>query len=618
MGLSQYLSALESRLRNSPRIQRLIGPSLDAEAAADLHIEQVAALFRNVAPAVIAAAAGAGLLAALLIHLGLLAWERGTAWALYIAACSAAHVLLRTFYRRTRPETQKLNRWSLIFTAICFAEGAGWGWAPVSLVGASEFDSKMLIMAITIAISAGSIPTFSPYLPSLLVFFLAATVPYTLVSVTATNPMQQATSLMMLLYIATVGGLGVIASRNFKELVRLRIQTNHLADGLRIQKEIAERANVAKSNFLAAASHDLRQPVHALGLFVGALRNVVMPAEGHRLVEQIEASTAAMDSLFSALLDISRLDAGVVDVRRTAFAIQPLLDRICRDHLEEAQAKGVDLVSVPCGSVVDADPVLIERIVRNLVSNAVRYTERGRVLVGCRRGPELRVEIWDTGPGIPVDQQEHIFQEYFQLGNPERDRAKGLGLGLAIVRRMTDLLACQLVLRSRPGLGSCFSVTLPLAHRDAAVLGERGASASELPARGMVLVIDDEIAIRDAMAALLTGWGYEVITAGSGGEILARVVGGPSRPDLIICDYRLRVGETGIEVIDLLRSEYNAAIPAMLVTGDTAPDRLVEARASGMLLLHKPVPNGKLRAAVANLMQNSTEQAAEAPLAALK
>jgi signal transduction histidine kinase/CheY-like chemotaxis protein len=443
-------------------------------------------------------------------------------------------------------------------------------------------------------------------------FFLAATVPYTVVSVTASNPMQQATALMMALYIATVGALGVIASRNFKEMVRLRIQTSHLAQSLKVQKEIAERANVAKSNFLAAASHDLRQPVHAVGLFVGALRNVAMPPEGLHLVEQIETSMAAMDNLFSGILDISRLDAGVVDVYRKPFLIQPLLDRICRDHIEEASAKGVDLVTVRSRAVVYADPVLIERILRNLVSNAVRYTERGRVVVGCRRGAALRIEVWDTGPGVPPDQRERIFQEYFQLGNPERDRAKGLGLGLAIVRRLTTLLGCELVLRSELGRGSCFSVAVPLADQADDVRDDDDEASAIMFGRGLVLVIDDEVAIREAMAALLTGWGHDVVTAGSGEEILARVVEGVARPDLIICDYRLRAGETGIEVIDSLRSEYNATIPAMLITGDTAPDRLAEARASGLLLLHKPVPNGKLRAAVAHLMQWREDQVSEA------
>jgi signal transduction histidine kinase/CheY-like chemotaxis protein len=608
---SQPFSDLSARFRSIPAVWRPKGPPLDPDAAAAFQAEQVRALFRNVAPAVTAAAAGAASLSILLVRLKVLDWERATTWALYITLCGGAHLLLRGLFRHLGAQPGHLNRWTAIFAAICFAEGSGWGWASVSLVGPDEFDSKMLIMAITIAISAGSIPTFSPSLASLLAFFLSATVPYTLVSLTASNPMQRATSLMLMIYIATVGALGVFANRNFNELVRLRIQTSDLAESLRRQKEIAERANIAKSNFLAAASHDLRQPVHAVGLFVGALRNVAMPAVGVRLVEQIEASIAAMDSLFSAILDISRLDAGVVEVHPKPFAIQPMLDRICRDHADEAAAKEVALTCVPSSAVVEADPVLIERILRNLVSNAVRHTDRGRVVVGCRRGPALRIEVWDTGPGIPLDQQDRIFQEYVQIGNPERDRAKGLGLGLAIVRRLTELLGAELVLRSWPGRGSCFSVTAPLAVGGLDAAGDGGEASAGRLARGLIVVIDDETAILNAMAAVMTGWGYEVVAAGSGAEVLAQMAEVVARPDLIICDYRLRGSETGIEAIEALRSEYNALIPAMLITGDTAPNRLAEARASGLLLLHKPVPNGKLRAAVAHLMQWREDQPAE-------
>ena len=191
--------------------------------------------------------------------------------------------------------------------------------------------------------------------------------------------------MLMLIFIVAMGGLGVRANRSFKELVRLRIRTNELAKDLRKQKELAEQASLAKSSFLAAASHDLRQPVHALGMFVGALRGVALPLDAVRLVERIEESTNAMDSLFSAILDISRLDAGVVDVQPRAFAIQPLLDRICGDHAAEADQKSIGLACHACSATVHTDPLLMERVLRNLLSNAVRYTLSGRVVVGCRQ-----------------------------------------------------------------------------------------------------------------------------------------------------------------------------------------------------------------------------------------
>ncbi len=400
-----------------------------------------------------------------------------------------------------------------------------------------------------------------------------------------------------------MGALGVKANRSFKQLVGLRIQTEYLAEDLRKQKEIAEAANLAKSTFLASASHDLRQPVHALGLFVGALRRVPMPPEGQQLLEQIELSTNAMDGLFAALLDISRLDAGTVEVHRCAFAIDPLLERICRDHVGEAKANGLSLIQKPSRAIVESDPVLVERILRNIVSNAVRYTDGGRIVVGCRpNGAMVSVQVWDTGVGIPPDQQDRVFQEYYQLGNVERDRAKGLGLGLAIVRRLTDLLGCPLTLRSQPGRGSCFAVALPLA-KDAAETKDNGPQRTQGAfARGLIVVIDDELAIRKAMSSLLWAWGHDVIAAASGDEATRLLSACPVRPDLVICDYRLRDGENGIAVIERLRADYNEPIPAMLITGDTAPDRLADAQASGLLLLHKPVSNAKLRAAIIHLI----------------
>ena len=238
---------------------------------------------------------------------------------------------------------------------------------------------------------------------------------------------------------------------------------------LRRQKELAEEANLSKSRFLAAASHDLRQPIHALGMFVGALARHPMTDEMRRLVEQIEGSVGAMDGLFNSLLDISKLDAGVVQSHVRSFAIGPLLQRISDEFAGEAQRKGLRLTLCPCSAFVASDPVLLERILRNIVSNAVRYTDQGRILVGCRRGPRLSVQVWDTGRGIAQADRERVFQEFYQVDNFERDRAKGLGLGLAIVRRLTLLLDHPLELRSQIGRGSVFKLSLPTAQAEAGI-----------------------------------------------------------------------------------------------------------------------------------------------------
>ncbi len=328
-----------------------------------------------------------------------------------------------------------------------------------------------------------------------------------------------------------------------------------------------------------------------------------MNEEMRRLVEQIGGSVTAMDGLFNSLLDISRLDAGVVETRIEDFPIEPLLERVCRDWLAEAEAKGLRLIWSRCSAIVRTDPFLLERILRNFVSNAVRYTDRGRIVVGCRRGNRLRVEVWDTGRGIPLDQQREVFREFFQLGNLERDRAKGLGLGLAIVDRLAKLLDCPVTLRSTPGKGSVFKISVALAGRQRlSAPSPQRAPMFAMPS-GLILVIDDDPVIQSAMQSLLSSWGHDVIVAGSGAEMLDRVATGSRRPDLIVCDYRLRDGENGIGVIKRLQSNYSERVPAVLITGDTASDRLKEAQESGLILLHKPVAEIKLRATVGNLMR---------------
>lgn len=577
-----------------------------------LRSDQVDALFQNVVPGVVAAAAAAIVLAGALARLGALDPAVGIAWALYIVACAAAHIALRHGYVRRSPDSSLWKGWADWFVAISLAEGIGWGWASVALAGSSgQFSLEMVVMIVTLSVAAGAIPAFSSYLPAFFALFFPTTMPSLLWGIASRTVFPEATMmyLLMAIFVTGMGVLGVRANRNFNELVRLRIKAAELAFDLQRQKEVAERASLAKSQFLAAASHDLRQPVHALGLFVSALRAVPgLPTAASRILDRMEVSTSAMGDLFSAILDISRLDAGVVEVRRQAFVLQPLLERICQDFAEEAEDKSIVIRQPATGAVIFSDPHLVERILRNLVSNAIRHSDQGRVVVGCRkRGKTVRLEVWDTGAGIPPESQQRVFEEYVQLQNPERDRSKGLGLGLAIVRRLCGLLDSELRLSSRVGRGSCFSIGLPVVE-SGPVSSLASTEETHVVAEGaLVLVIDDEAAVREAMDALLTGWGYSVLTVASGDEALTKLAQSNARARLIICDYRLRGEENGISVIRLLQAQCKQPIPAVLITGDTAEERLIEARASGLVLLHKPVHNSKLRAVIVNAMRVSNQ-----------
>jgi two-component system, sensor histidine kinase len=367
---------------------------------------------------------------------------------------------------------------------------------------------------------------------------------------------------------------------------------------LRLKKEEAEQANVAKSRFVATASHDLRQPMHALGLFVDSLRDEIgEQGRARRLLEGMRNSIDAMTAMFDALLDISRLDAGVIVVNRADFPVRRVLAHIEAMFTPLALERGVRFSVVASGAFVRSDPALLERVLQNLVANAIKHARGGGVVVGCRRlRNALSIQVWDAGPGIAAEHQQEIFQEFFQIENPERDRGKGLGLGLAIVDRIARLLGHPVRLHSTPGHGSMFAVEVPY--------GEARASA-EAPAQmeliaehfagACVAVLDDDQASIDAMTGLLEGWHCVVVGADTEAALFARLAERQRVPDLVISDYRLRGGRTGLQAVADIRRALGRTLPAILVTGDTAPDRMAEAHASGLELLHKPVAPARLR-----------------------
>ncbi|MEO8525631.1 MAG: ATP-binding protein [Caldimonas sp.] len=575
--------------------------------------EQVRGLFRTAPVGLTAALVGGFVLCAVLLYLDAQTPAVLARWMALVIADFAFRQGLCAAFRKVESGPFRWRAWASAFTAATLIGGVVWGVGAVYLMTPSSTE-QLIVMLFVSATASGAVPAFGSYLPATYAYSIPALLPFILWSAGRGDALHHALTLMGVVFMSAYAVLASRFNANLIASLLLRFENIDLMESLERQKNIAEQANVAKSRFLAAASHDLRQPVHALGMFVSALRGRVMDAEAERLVEHLDGSVEALDSLFVALLDISRLDAGIVHSQLESFPVQPMLERICADHAGEATAKGIRLVLHPCAAMVHSDAVLVERIVRNIVSNAVRYTRAGRVVVGCRRrGGQLSIEVWDTGRGIAREQQERVFEEFFQLDNPERDRAKGLGLGLAIVRRLAHLLDCPVTLASEPGKGSVFRIAVPLSQACAPSAQARLLDAPPVAASGgLVLVVDDEVAIQEAMRSLLAGWGYEPIVAGSCAQMLERIADCATRPDLIICDYRLRGSENGIDTILRLQSEFNAEIPAMLITGDTAPDRLKEAQESGFLLLHKPVPRGKLRAAIGNLISTSPIEAAEA------
>lgn len=584
-----------SRSRQDKHSSRIEGVAYDAR----ILTEQLRVLFRTTPLALTAALAGALLLAVTV-------WftENTPAMAVSIwLACVSVDFIWRQAicfgWRRDLDHAAHSARWARRFTVACFVGGWLWGLGSVALIQSGMPVQELMVLLMLSAVASSSVPTFGAYLPAAYAYFLPSMLPYGVWALAQNDPMHWGLAALDALYMAILAWLCWRANADLASAIRLRFDNQTLAETLARQKAEVEAASLAKSRFLAAASHDLRQPVHAIGLFIGALRRTELTAEASELLEHVEASARGLDHLFVTLLDISRLDAGVVEASPRRFALGPVIARLCREFRAEAETKGLALRCRPTALWVEADPLLTERVLRNFLSNAIRYTEAGGVLVGARWGAQIRLIVADTGPGIRAALHEKIFEEFFQLGNPERDRHQGLGLGLAIARRLAALMACPLTLASVPGRGSVFALALPPSAAAAAV---PESPTAVVPTGRFIVVIDDEIDIQHAMRELLVRWGHRVLAAGSGDELLASLADTADVPDLILVDYRLRDGENGLDLVERLREEYNVEIPALILTGDTAPERLREALTRGHRLLHKPVRPYALERALAEAL----------------
>jgi signal transduction histidine kinase/CheY-like chemotaxis protein len=417
-----------------------------------------------------------------------------------------------------------------------------------------------------------------------------------------------------------------IALQTGDELETLADQFNRMATRLQdtyAQQEtrIAERtrdlalANEAKTRFLAAASHDLRQPVHALALFVGQLRASNPADGGHALLQKIEQSVDSLEDLLQALFDLSKLDVGAVRADPKPFPLNELLSRLTAEFAPSAEAKGLALTFVPTSLWVRSDPLLLQRILLNVISNALRYTMEGRVLLGCRRrGDSVEMIVADTGVGIDPDQLPNVFREFYRAA-PSRggDMGDGLGLGLAIVQRLAALLDHRVTIESRPGKGTLVRILVPRA------VPADQAAASPAPLadilRGIkVLVVDDEAPVREAMQGLLTQWGCDVATAANGDEAVRSALA--RRPDVVLCDLKLAADEDGVGVVDRLQRECGWPVKCAFVTGEAASDRIARARATGHPIAFKPTTPGKLRAILEHLtvIESPGQPAAAAPV----
>ncbi|NDU85488.1 MAG: response regulator [Ferrovum sp.] len=486
----------------------------------------------------------------------------------------------------------------LVLMLMLGIDGALWGSLAWITLDTNTLAGSILVVASIAAMAGGAVSSLSPVFTVFIAYVIPELTALASKMWSMGDPAFNALGVAGLLYVAALLGQTLNGYRATRASIELRFDNAALVNELRLEtmgaekaRQEAEQANTAKSKFLAAASHDLRQPIHALGLFLGVLANSELNITQRDVVTNANAAVEASTEMLSTLLDFSRIEAGAIIPVVKVFPIQPLLNKIEREFESQADAKGITYRSRESDLAVYSDPVLVELILRNLVSNAIRYTEYGGILVSCRkRGDHVNLEVWDTGIGIAPEHHQMIFKEFHQLGNPERDQRKGLGLGLAIADGLARTLDHKLTLASIPQRGSVFRISLPLVINAVFPANNTTMVRTSGLKNIRVLLVEDNERVSSAMVNLLRDWGCICDAA----EYIEEAVclAQSHAPNLIICDYRLRDQRTGLQAIATLRELLGNTLPALLITGDTAPERLREEQSSGIPLLHKPVaPN---------------------------
>jgi signal transduction histidine kinase len=509
----------------------------------------------------------------------------GSAWA-WCGACVTL-ACLRLLVKEPR-------RWLAMLLLTCTVWGVGPAWFLLENPSADT-----LLTAILLAVAGLSAPLVGASRPAVYLSLLPALMPVmlTLTLRPAANALSGSANAWVLAGLALaflLVLLRLILDQNdsLTLLLAVGLRNEDLVQQLRSQIEVVDHAHQEKTRFLAAAAHDLRQPLHALGMFCAALQQRLPNTPEQPLVRNMMSAIEALETSFTAMLDISKFDAGLVHKAPRTFPIRDIFRRLYQQFGGDAEARNLALRFRATRRIVCSDPLLLERVLGNLVQNALRYTRKGGVLVAARRHCQgVALEIWDTGVGIPPDQRDMIFREFYQIDNPERDRGRGLGMGLAIVQRLCNLLEHRLELHSKFGHGSVFRVVVPVGEANA--IDATPTEADTLPPRKegrvTVMLIDDERAIREATRELLRPLNVDVLVAATIPEAVELAKAAPERIDLIMSDWRLRGQENGVAAIQALRCVAGDATPAVLITGDTSPELSQLAHESGLVILHKPL-----------------------------
>jgi signal transduction histidine kinase/CheY-like chemotaxis protein len=528
-------------------------------------------------------------------------------WLALMLAVIGVRAVIYYSYKKSyeKKDTQYYIRFLVLGS---LSAGLLWGAAGIVMFPPLQVEYQLFILLSLLAMVGGSTFSLSIYLPAYFAFAPLALLPITIKLLLFGDSIHITLGIVTLIYLAALTFFNIKINKNFKHSLLLRFENDDLIKELEIQKGEADKANIAKSKFLAAASHDLRQPLYSLGLFATVLNETTKDPEITELVEQINLSVKALQEMFDVLLDISQLDAGLVSTEKSNIDSQSLFSKLSREFTPLAEKHGLKIIWPEVAYGVETEENLLGQILRNYISNAIRYTDSGTIVVNCDRLEDaVKITVTDTGLGIPEEKHQLIFEEFYQLGNPERDRTKGLGLGLSIVKRAADLLGHQIGVTSIVGQGASFFVQLPYANEVAQTqINAVESNISKVFDNDMlVVVIDDDASIRTGLVKLLTLWGYKVAAYKDGDEALGKLAEEQLRPGILISDYRLAAGQTGIDVIEKIKSIYGREIPALLITGDTEKQRLQEMNSVDAVILFKPIAPIKLRTFLRNAEQHN-------------
>jgi two-component system, sensor histidine kinase len=523
-------------------------------------------------------------------------------WALILLASLLAQGLLIVSYQRRSPaEPQSPRVWLRRFQLVVLTCATAWGLGPPWLrPPPAEAATWVLVLSMVLVAGAGA-NLMAAQRRAIWLWLLPLLGPLVVYLLSLPSTASRGLGGVVLIFMVLCWVFANAQRRVLTQALQAGLDKDRLVAALRHQVALVEQANREKSRFLASASHDLRQPMHALGLFAATLQRRLADTPLQPTVTHMLRAIDALDQSFNAMLDISKLDAGVIEPNLHSFPIRDLF-RVLHMHCNgRAEERGLSLRFKAGGKIVTSDPHLLERVLSNLIHNAIRYTRQGGVVVVARTRREgCSIEVWDTGVGLRSDELPRVFEEFYQVDNPGRDRSSGLGMGLAIVKRLVLLMGHTLEVASRPGRGTVFRILLKateLAEMRNVVLGAE-TIPSEVVDERTVLLIDDEESILVGMSELLRGWGYRVLTAATINEACAAVHRHGDVIDIVVSDLRLAHQEDGIDAIERVRAAYGAPLPALLITGDTSAEQVKRAHESGHQVLFKPVRTRELFAAL--------------------